>query len=62
MHQLSVYYFTLLLLHVSATVCHTQGARMYLLSYMPIWVLADKILYSRWLCVYCVAAAFIGYS
>jgi hypothetical protein len=34
MHQfLSVYYFTLLLLHVSATVCHPQGTRLYLLSY-----------------------------
>jgi hypothetical protein len=30
MHQfLSVYYFTLLLLHVSATACHPQGARLY---------------------------------
>jgi hypothetical protein len=33
---LSVYYFSLLLLHVSATVCHSQGARLYLLSYMSI--------------------------
>jgi hypothetical protein len=39
MHQfLSVYYFILLLLHVSATMCHPQGARLYLLSYLPIWV------------------------
>jgi hypothetical protein len=31
MHQfLSVYCFTLLPLHVSATVCHPQGARLYL--------------------------------
>jgi hypothetical protein len=45
MHQfLSVYYFTLLLLHVSATVCHPQGARPYLLSYMPFWIMVDKIL------------------
>jgi hypothetical protein len=54
MHQfLSVYYFTLLLLHVSATVCHPQGARLYLLSYMSI---VNKILRSMWLCVYYVAA------
>jgi hypothetical protein len=45
MHQfLSVYYFTLLLLRVSATVCHPQGAHLYLLSYVPIWVLVDKII------------------
>jgi hypothetical protein len=44
-HQfLSVYYFTLLLLHVSATVCHPQETRLYLLSYMPLWVLVDKTL------------------
>jgi hypothetical protein len=44
-HQfVSVFYFTLLLLHVSATMCHSQGARLYLLSYMSIWVLVDKIL------------------
>jgi hypothetical protein len=35
----------LLLLHVSATVRHPQGARLYLLSYMPIWV---------WLIKFCV--------
>jgi hypothetical protein len=53
MHQfLSVYYFTLLLLHVSAIVCHPQGARLYLLSYMPFWVSVNKILCSVWLCVY----------
>jgi hypothetical protein len=56
-HQfLSAYYFTLLFLHVSATVCHLQGPRLYLLSYMPIWVSVDKILCSMWLCVYYVAA------
>jgi hypothetical protein len=56
-HQfLSVYYFTLLLPHVSATVYHPQGARLYLLSYMPIWVLVDKVLCSVWLCVCYVAA------
>jgi hypothetical protein len=45
MHQsLSVYCFTLLLLHVLANVCHPQGARLYLRSYMPIWVLLDNIL------------------
>jgi hypothetical protein len=56
-HQfLSPYYFTQLLLYVSATVCHPQGARLYLLSYMPIWVLVDKIPCSMWLCVYYVAA------
>jgi hypothetical protein len=55
MHKfLSVYYFTFLLLHVSATVCHPQGARLYLLSYMPISVLVDKILCSTWLCVHYV--------
>jgi hypothetical protein len=33
MHKfLSVYYLTSPLLHVSATVCHPQGARLYLLS------------------------------
>jgi hypothetical protein len=72
MHQfLSIYYFTLLLLHVSATVCHPQGARLYLLSYMSMWVLVDKILCSMRLCVCYVAAwcvwidmidAFVGYS
>jgi hypothetical protein len=35
--------------------CHPQGARLYLLSYMMIWVLVDKILCSMWLCVYYVA-------
>jgi hypothetical protein len=35
---LSVNYFTLLFLHVSAAVCHPRGAHMYLLSYMEIWV------------------------
>jgi hypothetical protein len=35
---LSIYYFTLLLLHVSATVYHPQGARLHLLSYVPVWV------------------------
>jgi hypothetical protein len=55
MHKcLLVYYFSSLLLHVSTTVCHPQGARLYLLSYMPIWVLVDKILCSLWLCVYYV--------
>jgi hypothetical protein len=54
-HFLSAYYFTWLLLHVSATMCHPQGAGVYLLSYMPIWVLVDKILCSIWLCVYYVA-------
>jgi hypothetical protein len=49
---LSVYYFTLLLLHVSATACHPQGTRLYLLSYMPIWVWVDNILCSMWLCAY----------
>jgi hypothetical protein len=53
---LSVYYFTQVLLHVSATVCHPQGARLYLLSYMPIWVLVDKIVCGMWLCVRYVAA------
>jgi hypothetical protein len=44
MHKfLSVHYFTQLLLNVSAAVCHPQGARLYLLSYIPIWVLVDKI-------------------
>jgi hypothetical protein len=38
MDQLLSDYFTLLLLHVSATVCHPRGARLCLLSYMPIWV------------------------
>jgi hypothetical protein len=28
--------------------CHPQGARLYLLSYMPIWVLVDKFLCSMW--------------
>jgi hypothetical protein len=43
MHQfLSVYYFALLLLHVSATVGYPQEARLYRMSYMPIWVLGDK--------------------
>jgi hypothetical protein len=57
MHEfLSVNYFTLLLLHISATVCHPQGARLYLLRYMPIWVLVDKILCNMWLCVRYVAA------
>jgi hypothetical protein len=36
--------------------CHSQGAGLYLLSYMPIWVLVDKIMCSMWLCVYYVAA------
>jgi hypothetical protein len=50
MHQfLSVYYLTLLLLHVSATMCHPQETCLYLLSYMPIWVLVDKILCGMWL-------------
>jgi hypothetical protein len=45
MHKfLSVYYFALLLLHVSATVCHPQRAALYLLSDMLIWILVDKIL------------------
>jgi hypothetical protein len=26
--------------------CHPQGARLYFLSYIPIWVLVDKILYN----------------
>jgi hypothetical protein len=57
MHQFSsVYYFTLLLLHVSATVCHPHGASLYLLSYIPIWVLVDRILCSVWLCVRYLAA------
>jgi hypothetical protein len=39
MHKFaSVYYFTFLPPHVSATVCHPQEARLYLLSYMSIWV------------------------
>jgi hypothetical protein len=58
MHQfLSVYYFTLLLLHDSATVCHPQGDRLYILGYMPFldfWLI--KILCSMWLRVYYVAA------
>jgi hypothetical protein len=55
MHKfLSVYYFTFLLLHVSATVCHPQGTRLYLMSYVPIWVLVDKILCSTWLSVHYV--------
>jgi hypothetical protein len=57
MHQfLPVYYFTLLLLHISANMCYPQGASLYLLSYMPIWVLVDKILCIMWLCVYYVTA------
>jgi hypothetical protein len=56
MHQFLSVYFTLLLLHVSATMCHPQGARSYLVSYMPIWVLVDKIMCSLWLCVYYAAA------
>jgi hypothetical protein len=44
---LTVYYFTLLLLHVSASVCHPQGASLYLLSYMPIWFLVDNILSTK---------------
>jgi hypothetical protein len=58
LHQfLSVYYYTLLFLHVSATVCHPQGTRLHLLSYISIWVLVDKILCSSmWFCVYYVAA------
>jgi hypothetical protein len=35
---LAVYYITLPLLHVSAPVCHHQGALLYPLSYMRIWV------------------------
>jgi hypothetical protein len=53
---LTIYYFTVLLLHVSATVCRPQGDHLYLLSYMPIWVLVDKILCSMWLCVCYMAA------
>jgi hypothetical protein len=57
MHQLlSACYFTLLLLHVSATVCHPQGARLGLLSYMSNGFLVDKIVCIMWLCVYHVAA------
>jgi hypothetical protein len=52
MHQyFSVYYFTLLLLHVSATVCHLQGALLYLLSYMPIWIF--------WLIKFCAVCCFV---
>jgi hypothetical protein len=59
-HQLlSIYYFTLLLLHVSATVCHPLGARLYLLSYVLIWVLVDKIVCSMWLCVCYVTLRFV---
>jgi hypothetical protein len=55
-HFLSVYYFTLLLLHFSANVCHLHEAHLHLLSYMPIWVLVDQILCGTWLCVFYVAA------
>jgi hypothetical protein len=46
MHQFLLgYYFTQLLLYVLATVCHPQGACLYLLSYMPICIIfVDKIL------------------
>jgi hypothetical protein len=50
MHQfLSIYDFTLLLLHVLATVCHPQGARLYQLSYIAMSVLIKKyyIIYSQ---------------
>jgi hypothetical protein len=61
MHQsLSVYYFTLLLLHVSATVCHPKSAHLHLLSYMPIWVWVDKLLCSMWLCVCYVALWYVA--
>jgi hypothetical protein len=50
MHKsLLVDYFTQLLLHVSAPVCHPQGALLYLLSYMPIRVLIDKTLCNAWI-------------
>jgi hypothetical protein len=56
MHQfLSVYFFTVRLLRVSATMRHPQEVRLYLLSYMPIWVLVYRILRSVWLCVCYVA-------
>jgi hypothetical protein len=44
---LSVYYFTLLLLHVPATVCHSQGARLYLLIYRQIWIFVYVAAYVR---------------
>jgi hypothetical protein len=72
MHQfLSVYYFYLAAVHVSATMCHPQGVRLYLLSYMPIWALVDNILCSMQWCVCYVLSeinkfiriyAFVGYS
>jgi hypothetical protein len=49
----SVYYFTLLLLHVSAPVCQPQGTRLYLLSYMPTWVWVYKILSYVIVCLLC---------
>jgi hypothetical protein len=56
MHPLiSFYYFTWQLLRVLANVSHPQGARLYLLSYIPIWVYFDKIPYSQWVCVCYVA-------
>jgi hypothetical protein len=62
-HQfLLVCYVTLLLLHVSATVYHPQGAVLYLLSYMPTLVLVNNIPFSMWLCVYYVAAWCISMS
>jgi hypothetical protein len=53
---LSVYYFTFLILHVSATVCHLQGARLYLQELHANLGLVDKILRSVWLCVCYVSA------
>jgi hypothetical protein len=70
MHQfLSVYYFYLAAVHV----CHPQGVRLYLLSYISIWVLVDNILCSIQWCVrvcYVLSEnnkiiriyAFVGYS
>jgi hypothetical protein len=52
MHQLTVYYFTLLLLHVSATMCHPRFAGLYHLRYMPIWVLGVTILCSIHTAIY----------
>jgi hypothetical protein len=53
------FYFILLLLHVSATVCHPQGARLYLLSSCQWGFLVDKILCSMLLCVCYVAMCLV---
>jgi hypothetical protein len=44
MHKFILFFINKLLLHISASMCHHQGARMHLLSYVSRQGLVNKIL------------------